>query len=487
MNTRRRLLSCLVILGAGSCLALADPSDSIVKIYTVSDRPNYFAPWIKNGPEQSTGSGCVIKGRKILTNAHVVSDATFIQVRRHGQADRYTAHVASIAHDADLAILEVDEALFFKDVPALALGDLPHVQQEIAVFGFPMGGDTMSVTKGVVSRVEHQEYAHSGEYLLAVQIDAAINPGNSGGPAIVDGRIAGVAMMVVQGANNIGYIIPATIVGHFLKDIEDGHYDGFPQLGIHTQSTENPGLKHSLKIPDSAQGVLVTRVARDAPVAGILQVGDVIVKVDGVPVAADGTIELRKGERTAFNYVYQLHQIGDHVRLEFLRDGGLKNAEVALGVRAGDCLLVRDKQYDVMPTYYTFGGLIFGPLTTDYLQSWGEGWMKEAPHNLMACLLSNSKDGTADEVVLMMRVLPCDLNRGYEEYSNLVVKKVNGHELRDLRDMITTVENEATPFVSFECEDGTRLVIDRQRALREQEAILKTYGVPGERSADLRH
>ena len=66
-----------------------DIRDSIVKIYTIHNRPDYYNPWSMQGTRSSTGSGCVIRGKKILTNAHVVSDQTFVQVRRHGEFKRY--------------------------------------------------------------------------------------------------------------------------------------------------------------------------------------------------------------------------------------------------------------------------------------------------------------------------------------------------------------------------------------------------------------
>ena len=78
----------------------SDVKDAIVKIYTIQNSPDYYNPWSMRGPEASTGSGCVIKGKKILTNAHVVGDQTFIQVRRYGDAKRYEARLLSVSHEA---------------------------------------------------------------------------------------------------------------------------------------------------------------------------------------------------------------------------------------------------------------------------------------------------------------------------------------------------------------------------------------------------
>ena len=194
----------IVILSAVFVLpVLADASikTAVVKIYTVNNRYNYHEPWQMQGQSTFQGSGVIIQGKKILTNAHVVSDQTFIQVRRAGKAKKYTAHIEIVAHESDLAILRVDDGSFFKGIEPLEIGPLPDAQDKVSVYGFPEGGDKLSITEGVVSRVEHSNYTHSGAYLLACQIDAPINSGNSGGPVIKDDKIIGIAFQGLAGGS----------------------------------------------------------------------------------------------------------------------------------------------------------------------------------------------------------------------------------------------------------------------------------------------
>jgi S1-C subfamily serine protease len=235
---------------------------AMVKIYCISNSPDYYNPWSMKGPRSSTGSGVIIDGNRILTNAHVISNRTYIQVRRFGQAQRIEARVLAVSHHADLALLGVDTPGFFEGVKGVALGELPETQEDVLVYGFPMGGDTLSTTKGVVSRVEHIRYAHSSLRLLAGQIDNAINPGNSGGPVISSGKIAGVVMQTLGNSDNIGYMVPVKVLKHFLRDLEDGHYDGFPSLGIKLQDMENPDLRRKYKVNEGMTGVLITQVLK---------------------------------------------------------------------------------------------------------------------------------------------------------------------------------------------------------------------------------
>jgi len=220
-----------------------DVREAIVKVYVVSNSPDYYNPWSMRGPQGGSGSGCIIENNLILTNAHVVSDHTFLQVRKYGETERHQAQVIAVSHLTDLALLRVDDPAFFEGEPALSFGELPEIQQEVLVYGFPMGGDMLSITKGIISRVEHQPYVHSSSVFLASQIDAAINPGNSGGPVLINGKIVGVVMQGISSSQNIGYMVPIPVIRHFFDDLKDGTYDGYPSLGVGLQDMENKGLR----------------------------------------------------------------------------------------------------------------------------------------------------------------------------------------------------------------------------------------------------
>jgi len=115
---------------------------------------------------------------------------------------------------------EKDTAAVSAKHPPLSLcTDLPRLDENVTCVGFPQGGTQISVTRGVVSRID----VNPMNGVLRIQIDAAINPGNSGGPVFDEhGRVVGVASSHFRGASNIGYIIPGRVVQHFLSMCEDG-------------------------------------------------------------------------------------------------------------------------------------------------------------------------------------------------------------------------------------------------------------------------
>jgi S1-C subfamily serine protease len=473
-----------------SVWAKKDPKSAVVKIYTVFNSYNYREPWQMWGQQSYHGSGCIIDGGRVLTNAHVVSDQTFIQVRRAGFAKRYTARLEIVAHECDLAILTVKDKSFFSGVTPLKIGTLPEFKDKVAVYGFPEGGDKLSITEGVVSRVEHSSYTHSSAYLLACQIDAAINSGNSGGPVIKEDKIVGVAFqgMSGEGVENIGYMVPAPVINHFLEDIKDGKYDGTPDLRMSLQKLENPDMRQKLLMKESQTGVLVNKIYPDSPARGILKQGDILLAIDGENVENDGTIEFRRGERTFLGYSVQQKYIGDQTKLRILRNGIINDAIIKLNTPIDFGRLVPHEKYDVPPTYYIMGGLVFEPLTVNYLKDFGSNseWYYFAPTNLINKYYNGEPTDERRQVIVLIKVLADEINIGYHDHTDRVITSVNGIKISTMEDLVKAFEEHDGKYHIIEDEKGFKLVLEREKVVKNRTQILKKYRIEYDRSKDLR-
>jgi len=452
---------------------------AIVKIYTVAKLPNYLSPW-SSSMRSSTGSGAIIEGGYILTNAHVVANQAFLEVQRYGERKRYIAKVYAVSHQADLALLKVDDKAFFKGVVPLKFGSLPEVEQKIVVYGYPMGGNTLSATIGVVSRVEHHVYAHSGESFLAVQVDAAVNPGNSGGPALSDGKIVGVVMQVISKSQNIGYLVPVTMVKHFIEDMKDGRYDGFADLGLGTQKLENPAMRRYYGLDENTTGKLIDKIVYDSSAAGVLKEGDIITAIDGHNIENDGTVEFRRHEYTDFYYFVDQHQMGENVKLDIIRNKQPMQVEVPLTMTGDDMYLVKTTRYDQMPTYAIYGGYVFSPLTRNLIRSTNRNRLK------LSCLAGKWQEKEKDEVVVLLKVLASDISRGDNNFGMWVIDKVNGKPFKNFKAFFSLMENLNEPYYFLEDNDGVKVIIDRKEAMNRQQEILKKYNIEYDKSEDLR-
>ncbi len=452
---------------------------AIVKIFATAKIPNYQAPW-SSAMRSSTGSGAIIEGGYILTNAHVVANQAFLEVQRYGQRKRYIARVHAVSHQVDLALLKVEEETFFNGVTPLTFGDLPKVEQKIVVYGYPMGGSTLSATIGVVSRVEHHTYAHSGESFLAVQIDAAVNPGNSGGPALSEGKIIGVVMQVITKSQNIGYIVPVNIVKHFIEDMQDGKYDGFADLGLGTQKLENPALRRYYGLDSNTSGKLVNKVVYNSALADILEEGDIITAIDGHNIENDGTVEFRRHEYTHFHHFVDSHQMGDTITLNIIRDQKPMQVEAKLKHISDDLYLIKTTRYDSMPSYFIYGSYIFSPLSRNLIVS------TKRNRVTLSNLASKWQEEDKSEVVVLLKVLASDMSRGDNDFGMWPIDKVNGEEFKNFQEFYELMQTVKTPYIVLEDKDGIQVIIDKKEAQTKQSGILKKYNIEYDKSVDLR-
>ncbi len=466
---------------AQGAVGLAHPEKSIAMIRCVKQDFDYVTPWEMRGMSRTSGSGFVIEGNRILTNAHNVSNCRYIELQREDLARRFPTRVQFVAHDCDLAILIVDDPSFFDGTMPLELAGIPSVNSTVSTYGFPVGGERISVTEGVVSRVETDSYAHSGsDRHLVIQTDAAINPGNSGGPVIQDGKVVGVAFQGLQEADNIGYLIPTTVIEHFLKDIEDGRYDGFGSMGVLLyQGLHNESYREYLKVPSDQDGIIVTGVMMHSSLESILQPNDVITQVGQYNVDNDGMVMIH-GLRLSTTEVMQSKQIGESIDLTFCRDGKLKTAKATIAVN--EPVLQRSRQFDKPPRYVCFAGLVFVSATRNYLETWGRDWPAEIPFYLRY-LFAHSEELNTDrqrtEYVVLSEIMPDEVNTYALGFRSRVVESISGVQIHGLSDVYDTFEKKTDGFfeIRFMGEDRA-LLIDAEAAHRRQPTLLQKYRIP---------
>eukprot|EP00249_Psilotum_nudum_P019192 c27134_g1_i1 orf=414-2402(-) len=457
--------------------------NSVVKVFTVASSPNYFLPWQNKPQREVTGSGFVIRGQRIITNAHIVADQTFVKVRKHGCPEKFKAKVEAVGHECDLALLSVGDDEFWDGICHLELGDIPHLQESVAVVGYPQGGDNISVTGGVVSRVEPTQYVHGGAHLMAIQIDAAINPGNSGGPALMGDRVVGVAFQNLANAENIGYIIPVPIISHFLADVEEkGMYIGFCSLGLTCQATENSHLRDHLKMPLGLTGVLVVKLHPLTDTCQWIKKHDVLLAFDGITIANDGTVHFRNRERILFDHLVSMKKSGETGLLRILRDGQQLEFLVKLGpIRR----LVPIHQFDNLPSYFIFVGLVFTPLTFPYLHEYGEDWYNTSPRQLCEKAFHTIPTRFGEQIVILSQILVDDVNAGYERFADQQVTKVNGVEILNLQHLKQLVEGCKEKRICFDLDDKRMIVFDFETARDASLRILNRHRIPSAMSKDL--
>ncbi len=464
--------------------------NSAVKIFSTVRYPDPYQPWTKQPPEDITGSGVVIEGRRILTNAHVVNYASQVQIQANQAGDKISASVVAIAPGIDLAVLKLDDETFFDTHPPLARAkSLPGIKDVVLAYGFPEGGNSLSITKGIVSRVEFTPYSFSVSG-LRIQIDAAINPGNSGGPAVVGDKMIGLTFSRLANAENIGYIIPGEEIDLFLQDIADGHYDGKPAMYDTLQTLENPALRAFIKLAPSVHGTVVHKPYKDEP-SYPLKEWDVITQIGDTPVDDQGMIKLGDNLRVRFQYLIQHIATNGAVPLTIVRAG--KELKVDLPVSADYPRLIPGLN-GAYPSYFICGPLVFSTTTAEYLA----GLLQTKYGTAILARLSDSASPLitrmSDQpafpgeglVVIASPFFPNKLDEGYGDPRFQVVKTVNGIPVKNLNHLVEILRDAKDEFITIECDSrfSETMVFPRAQMLAATDEILTDNGVRSQGSPD---
>jgi S1-C subfamily serine protease len=469
-----------------STLAVDGIEPSVVKVIVTKRSPDFFRPWTKAAPEQAAGSGVVIEGKRILTNAHVVLHASqvFVQMRKGG--DQLNAKVVGIGPGIDLAVLELADAEKLQNVPAVPLADeLPELKSRVTVYGYPTGGDNLSITDGIVSRIEFAGYNFSAGG-VRVQVDAALNAGNSGGPAVDDGRIVGLVFSKIAEAENIGYLIPPEEIRAFLDDVEDGKYEGNCLMFDQFQSAENQALRKFLELPENATGIVVTRPYRDDDEYP-LQEWDVVTHVGTHAIDNQGYCDVRDGLRMRFMYyVARLAKEGK-IELTILWEGEKRVVSVPVSPQRDLLVPILADGY---PEYFIYGPLVFTAATQEYVRSLGGNGLGallvlESP--LLARLYRPPSERGEQLVVIATRMFPHPIIKGYDNRPLGVVEKFNGASVKNLRALAEMLRDCDDEFVRFEMSDRSESIVFHRAELEAAtEEILSNEGIRYQASAALR-
>lgn len=463
--------------------------NSVVKVFASVRYPDVFRPWAKQSPSEVTGSGVVIEGKRILSNAHVVLYASQVQIQANQAGDKLAATVESISPGMDLAVLKLDDESFFDTHPPLARAPrLPEIRESVLAYGFPTGGSSLSITKGIVSRIEFAPY-HFPVSGLWIQIDAAINPGNSGGPVVSGDKMIGLAFSRLGSADNIGYIIPCEEIDLFLQDVKDGRYDGKPALFDDLQTLENPALRSFLKLDKNVTGIVVTEPFRkdaDYP----LRTWDLITRIGDTPIDNDGSITLSPNLRVRFRYLVQKIARDGQLPLTIVRDG--KTMEVKMPVSAHHPLVMAPLQ-GRYPSYFVYGPLVFSSVTQEFLSGLGHGEDRNPIGMLMtrgSQLVRRAMDRPdfdGEELVAVPApFFPHKLAKGYSNPAGSIVRAVNGKRVKSLNHLVEMLRDMTDEYVSFELDlrGAETPVFRRAELVAATEEILSDNGVRSQGSPD---
>ncbi len=478
----------LILLIAYANVAYANVSSelsvlrkSVFKIRTTSVAPDFRRPWKHFAAQSSYGSGFYIGDGKILTNAHVVSNQRFVTVQKDGDPTPQQARVLFAADDVDLALLTVEDPSYFKNLSKMQFGPLPKLLSPVECVGYPRGGEQISITEGVVSRISYRAYAHATYYEhLLVQVDSAINPGNSGGPVLQYGKVVGVAFQGFSDAQSTGYIIPVPVIQRFLADIKDGQYDGTPIDGLTTQDWAliSPTARQFFGVPGQNSGSFISHVGHSSFLKDHLKMNDVLINLDNNEVGIDDKINWR-GERVDFRVLIDLKLPGESLKASVVRDRKIMN--LTIPVTKNPIHYESARKFERFPKFYTYGGLVFSTLSLNLLQSWGQRWFYDSPTPLRyihTYAPLQPLPGIVEDVVVLLGRMPNAVNSYVQTPLYSIVKSVNNQPVTDLAKLKELISQSQDEYINIDYYYWeTPSLLRKADADKAQADIVKTYQI----------
>ena len=480
-------MKCMIFLVAAMWAAAGwtaeqdEPQGSVVRVRAAIQPYDQFRPWQKKAPYGLNGTGVVLPGGKILVTAALVANRTEVGLEKPGSAEKCGAEVEAIDYEANLALLRPERADFLKGFRGLALGPALRAGDTAEVWQLERNGELLRnqaeiLTVGV-GRYPNDE---AGFLQYGVRVSLPKRDDSYTLPLIRQGQLVGMVMMYDRDSQE-GTAIPGPMIERFLDDAVDGKYDGFPTLGVSWTPLRDPNLREEVKAPKSG-GILVTRVnPRGTAGRAGLKDGDVILSVDGMKLDEDGNYRDPLYGLTAIgNLVRVRPTVGSRARFLISRNGKEMELTGTYDRRARDEVAIPTLAFDSQPRYLVAGGLVFQQLTGAYLQEWGDKWTERAPQRLVE-LFSFQQEKRADpdqKVVFLSQVLPASINLGYQQYSGLVLEKLNGKKIRNLAELAAVLDETKEGSLVFEfMDDPGKLVLDVTELKQRQEEIGKAYGI----------
>jgi hypothetical protein len=460
-------------------LAPQSIDERVVSISVTSEKHDYASPWQKGEIVRSSITGCVIEGRRIVTAVYSLTDHVLIEAMKKGESRKYQAAVAIKDYHIGLAVLTVDDDSFFdglKPVEFSPPGAMTARNARIYKW------DTLSSFKEYTAELAKSSvrFYEPGCGVLMHQFSTSMNDGGNGEPVFIDGKLAGIATGLSNETKTL-YVIGTDVIRRMLKDASTGSYKGLPFFwisGAELQSDIN--LREFFGVGKGEGGVLVTEVPAASSGSEVLKRNDIILSINNVELDDSGMYESPYGKLHYYGLIQLNRSVGDEISMNILRDRKKMDVRFKLKPIPSDCCTIPLISYDRDPRYYIFGGLVFQEITAGYLESFGQDWKEKADKRLLY-YYDNMKTILQGEgmnrVVLLSRVLPDPVNKGYQYYNNLVLITANGIRVKDAAHLKKIIDSADSRFIVLEFVGETTVVLDRKTAVQSEKDLLKTYNI----------
>ncbi len=474
------LLFCVSpLLPANGNIDLTEPmKESLVFLEISNSQYEQYQPWKQTPITKDGGYGCAVGPYQILTTAENVMNATFIQARTYGQNEYIPATVKVVDYEYNLCLLTLDKDAMAKPLKPVEFVEKFPKGQQIETYWLSSGGH-LTNARSTLDRAEMRRSDVSFSMNLYYRVTNTSRPFGDGEICCNGKDVVGMACW---GVDSDSRVIPSEVIKRFINHSKEDTYVGFGCVGFKISNLLDPAVRSYLKMPEKIKhGVYVKDVYSLGTGSKELKDGDVILSIDGHELNPYGRYLHDEYDRLSFENLILQKKNGDNMKFEIWRGEKKQTIDVVARNFKADDMLVPYYMYGKQPEYVVIAGFIFQKMTRDYLQMWGEGWPGKVPPHLMHYYLEQSFKPSKErrDIVVLNYVLPSEINLGYQQLSRNIVSTINNKEIRTIKDVADTVNQESFDeylIVEFEM-DSPKVVILRKDINVENMKIAQMYGI----------
>jgi S1-C subfamily serine protease len=418
-------------------------TSSLLKVNVTYQSYNLQIPWQKETSSGRRGLGVVLPNNRVLVTAQMVADATYIELELPDSGQKITAKVQAVDYEANLAVLAPNspakEKAFFSTLKGMEVDTTARIGDALSVWQTGRVGELI-VTPMRISKVMTQGYVVENAAFLVYEATGIIrSEANSFTLPIVKGGKLAALLLRYDSKNQVATLLPAPIIDHFLKDVADGKYEGFPSLGVEFQITLDEQFRDYLGLKSDAPGVFINSVMKggSADKAGVKK-GDIMISINGSSIDSRGDYQDPQfGALSVSHIVRGRSFVGDDVEIRVIREGKEVILKSQLTRKNVEDYLVLPYLFDKGPKYVLSGGLLFQELTRPYLNSFGNE--QQGGPILRLQRIANTPDEFEKvgrkKIVFLSAILPTSSTQGYERMNGQVVDEVNGKKITEIADV----------------------------------------------------
>jgi hypothetical protein len=423
----------------------------------------------------------VLAGNRVLVTAQMAADATYIELELPESGQKIPAKVVAVDYEANLALLEAPpsdkQKTFFAGLKPMSIDTSARIKDSVEVLQTGRVGELIT-SPLTINKVLTRRYIVDGSNFLVYETTGIVrSEANSFTLPVVKGdKLVGL-LLSYDSKNQVTTILPAPIIEHFLQDVSDGSYEGFPGLGMEMQSTQDEQFREYLGLKPDAPGVLISAVVKggSAEKTGMKK-GDVLVSINGFSIDTRGDYkDPQYGPLSSSHLVRGRAYVGDNVEIKVLREGKEVTLKGQLSRRSPDEHLVLPYLFDKGPRYVLMGGMLFQELSRPYLDSFGEEQRGGAILRLARIATHPDKyeEAGRKKLVFLSMVLPTPSAQGYDKLGGQVINKVNGKAINDLNDLAEAFKNAKDTWHVIELDDFPHILyLDTFNAERDNMRLL---------------